>query len=185
MLWFLASSNVLVKISPKVLEYFIRPLFLFRLATSCVQNTVGCHAINVPKSGPCTVSREIRKRCNKMWKDIGKKFIGELLPCLAKHLQTCSNATITDLTGVRYSEVFHSREVRFYMPCLLDWWKILNLNCGEICKGLDDHHSYIHNLQCNELNRGRPTFFYQSQDEFREQMRDLRRKVHFHQRKGN
>ena len=68
------------------LEWFISILFIFRLAASCVQNTVGCHVINVPKSGSWAVSREIWKRCNKVWPDTGKKFIGELLPCLAKHL---------------------------------------------------------------------------------------------------
>jgi len=73
-------------------------LFIFRLAASCVQNTVGCHVINVPKSGPWPFSREIRTRCNKVWPDIRKEFIGECVavPGKAPTNTFKLNTTITD-----------------------------------------------------------------------------------------
>ena len=37
-----------------------------------------------------------------MWQDIGKKFIGELLPCLAKHLH-CTNMFKLNAVELRYS----------------------------------------------------------------------------------
>lgn len=145
-----ALRNVMISFIFKGSRTVHHCLFLFRLATSCVQNTVGCHAINVPKSGPRPVSREIRKRCNKMWTDIGKKFIGELLQSSYKHVQMRQYCLIKQVcrSGVKFFTPGGSSD--FICHASLIDWKILNLNCGEIYKGMHDHHSYIHNLNLRE-----------------------------------
>lgn len=66
-----------------------------------------------------------------------------------KHVQMRQYCLIKQVcSGVKFFTPGGSSD--FICHASLIDWKILNLNCGKIYKGMHDHHSYIHNLNLRE-----------------------------------